>query len=288
MIAKDVQWQYMPKNSDSWKNYNIFMNEKIEKAHQKKKDSITLEDESGEKCEILLGNALSEKDSKGFFKHIIRRVDLSATMMAFPIPKNWDQNKKCDLITLDANSEEYKAVSTKFTNSGMNGRFTAIVSIERVQHERLYFQYQVHKKAFKEQGKADERELWHGSLGDSIENIWTTGFNRSYCGRNATVYGKGVYFASTSVYSHSYTNFGSQRGQMGNHGKFLGQHGHMFLSKVLVGKYEVGSQATESKNLPRLIDGKVVDSTVDNKAAPTIFVIFHDAQAYPEYLITYQ
>ena len=30
------------------------------------------------------------------------------------------------------------------------------------------------------------------------------------------------------------------------------------------------------------------DTTVENTASPTIFVIYHDAQAYPEYLITYE
>jgi poly [ADP-ribose] polymerase 10/14/15 len=30
------------------------------------------------------------------------------------------------------------------------------------------------------------------------------------------------------------------------------------------------------------------DTTVDNQLNPTIFVIYHDAQAYPEYLLTYE
>jgi poly [ADP-ribose] polymerase 10/14/15 len=30
------------------------------------------------------------------------------------------------------------------------------------------------------------------------------------------------------------------------------------------------------------------DTTVDNPQNPSIFVIYHDAQAYPEYLLTYE
>ena len=30
------------------------------------------------------------------------------------------------------------------------------------------------------------------------------------------------------------------------------------------------------------------DTTVENVQNPTIFVIYHDAQAYPEYLLTYE
>ncbi len=31
-----------------------------------------------------------------------------------------------------------------------------------------------------------------------------------------------------------------------------------------------------------------VDSAVDNAANPSMYIIFKDAQAYPEYLITYE
>lgn len=54
----------------------------------------------------------------------------------------------------------------------------------------------------------------------------------------------------------------------------------MFVSKVLVGKSEVGNSAV---NVP--VSG---DTTVDNVNSPSIFVIYHDAQAYPEYLLTYE
>jgi len=52
------------------------------------------------------------------------------------------------------------------------------------------------------------------------------------------------------------------------------------VSKVLVGKSEVGNS---SVNVP--INA---DTTVDNLATPSIYVIYHDAQAYPDYLLTYE
>ncbi len=30
------------------------------------------------------------------------------------------------------------------------------------------------------------------------------------------------------------------------------------------------------------------DTTVDNEESPSIFVVYHDAQAYPEHLITFR
>lgn len=40
-----------------------------------------------------------------------------------------------------------------------------------------------------------ERTLFHGTQPSTVPQICERGFNRSYCGRNATAYGKGVYFA---------------------------------------------------------------------------------------------
>ena len=74
-----------------------------------------------------------------------------------------------------------------------------------------------------------EKTLFHGTNEDSVENIWRTGFNRSYAGKNATAFGRGVYFATNSCYSHHYTDI--------RKGKFFG---HMFVCNVLIGKYAVG------------------------------------------------
>ena len=80
----------------------------------------------------------------------------------------------------------------------------------------------------------------------------------------------GVYFAKQASYSHSYTD--RHRNKTG--------HGHIFVTRVLVGKTELGHGAL---NVPA--SG---DTTVNDVNAPSIFVIYHDAQAYPEYLLTYE
>jgi hypothetical protein len=61
------------------------------------------------------------------------------------------------------------------------------------------------------------------------------------------------------------------------------------MCKVLVGYSAQGASTIECKNLPKISDGVTpVDSTVNQLNDPSIFVIYHDAQAFPEYLITYQ
>lgn len=63
----------------------------------------------------------------------------------------------------------------------------------------------------------------------------------------------------------------------------------MFLAKVLVGKYTFGEPGLKTpppidQNRRELLYDSVVDSTNDAK----LFVVFHDDQCYPEYLITFK
>lgn len=97
------------------------------------------------------------------------------------------------------------------------------------------------------------------------------------------VYGKGVYFARLASLSHRYTDIGTLGCRQVKETK---TEAHLFICKVLVGNFKKGDRNTETKNLPSL-DKNPVDSTVDSEDDPNIFVIYKDAQAYPEYLITY-
>ena len=81
-----------------------------------------------------------------------------------------------------------------------------------------------------------------------------------------TVYGVGVYFSSNATYSHGYAveNVNGER--------------NMFLARVLVGKTTIGDKSMKTRPVG-------FDSTTDGDH---IFVTYHDAQAYAEYLITYK
>ena len=54
----------------------------------------------------------------------------------------------------------------------------------------------------------------------------------------------------------------------------------MYRVKVLVGEFTKG----ESK---MIVPPEGYESVVDNQNDPKIFVVFYDAQAYPEHLITF-
>lgn len=63
----------------------------------------------------------------------------------------------------------------------------------------------------------------------------------------------------------------------------------IFVSKVLTGDYTKGCHSMKTAPLKETSDIPLrFDSVTDNIAKPTMFVIFNDTQAFPEYLITCQ
>ena len=65
---------------------------------------------------------------------------------------------------------------------------------------------------------------------------------------------------------------------------------YIYLARVLTGEFTRGSGGMlvpPPKN--QTVNAHIAfDSVVDNVANPGIFVVFQDAQNYPEYLITFQ
>jgi poly [ADP-ribose] polymerase 10/14/15 len=287
VLANNVQWSYSA-NGNAWTPYNIFLNERLENAYQNKISEIFYDDQNGEVCVLKLDALVETNRSTQALKFNIKRDDLTNVLVKIKMPDNWNSGKKNDLIVLDQTTAEYKQILSFFGD--INGKLNRIISIQRVQNFRLYQQYMTHKAYFDEKNlnNTNERILFHGTTEDSVESICKFGFNRSYCGKNATIYGKGVYFASSQAYSHDYTNLNLKLSKS-PHGTRNKLCGHIFVTRVLVGNVAVGNQNTETKTLPKLADNFTpVDTTVNNLHNPSIFVIYHDAQAYPEYLITYQ
>jgi poly [ADP-ribose] polymerase 10/14/15 len=61
----------------------------------------------------------------------------------------------------------------------------------------------------------------------------------------------------------------------------------MYLARVVVGDFCVGNDTmTVPPPVPRTSNLLPYDSTVNRLNQPSMYVIYHDAQAYPEYLIT--
>lgn len=89
------------------------------------------------------------------------------------------------------------------------------------------------------------------------------------CVCSGTALGAGVYFAADSATSRGYA-----------------QGGQMFQARVLVGEYTPGNSGMRmAPNKPN--SNRPYDSVSNAASNATVFVIFHDSQAYPEYLISF-
>ena len=186
----------------------------------------------------------------------------------YQLPANWEQSSDEDQkrFLVPKDSDEYKSIIDPF-DQAMQGNYTEIVRLERIQSERWYMQYVAHRKEFKRRlGIDTEKRLYHGCMLHSVDPIINDCFNRSYAGVNGTAYGVGVYFSSRATYSNSYAGPDDETGEQ-----------HMFVCRVLAGKTTKGDSSMQVRPVG-------FDSTTDGIH---MTVTYHDAQAYAEYLITY-
>ncbi|XP_008050998.1 poly [ADP-ribose] polymerase 15 [Carlito syrichta] len=195
-------------------------------------------------------------------------------------PEHWmDINHQLSCVTqLQPGQSEYNTVKDKFTQTCSS---YTIEKIERIQNAFLWQSYQIKKKHMdiKNGHTNNERILFHGTDAGSVPHVNQHGFNRSYAGRNAVAYGKGTYFATDASYSANDTY--SKPDSNGRK--------HMYVVRVLTGNYTQGYAGLVTpppKNPHNPTD--LFDSVTDDTTYPTLFVIFFDNQAYPEYLITFR
>lgn len=176
---------------------------------------------------------------------------------------------------------------TSIVNFFMRTLDSSIVEVQnvlRIQNTNAWKTYAVKKQTMLARENADtaarfERMyLFHGCRADVVPKIAQQGFNRSFCGLNATYYGKGVYFARDASYSinpiySTPDDDGVQR---------------MFLCRVMVGEYCRGVKDALTPDMRDPANHLLYDSTVDSVQSPSLFVTYHDAQAYPEYVIEFR
>ncbi|XP_073764125.1 protein mono-ADP-ribosyltransferase PARP14 isoform X2 [Danio rerio] len=198
----------------------------------------------------------------------------------FSLPIYWDnmrQNEHLKVVDLDQQSAEYQTVKADFKKTIKQ----TVLKIERIQNINLRRLYEARKSELEIKNDpavgAGEKILYHGSAQASCSSIMSTNFNRNFAGQNATVFGHGTYFAVNASYSAqaTYAVPAADGTQL------------MFVARVLTGHYAQGLGNMKTPPV-RVAPDQFYDSVVDNTQDPTMFVVFHDCQAYPDYLITFK
>ncbi|XP_053315300.1 protein mono-ADP-ribosyltransferase TIPARP [Spea bombifrons] len=212
---------------------------------------------------------------------------LSPVAITFPnfYPETWipmDSSQEFVQVPMTNEDKSFRTVYSLFHKTVPETKFR-ISKIMRVQNLFLWEKYK-RKKEFMTRKMTgldkimNERHLFHGTSQDVVDGICKHNFDPRVCGKHATMFGQGSYFARKASYSHNF----SKRSQKGVH--------YMFLAKVLTGRYIVGNPTM--RRPPPLNPGNITsdlyDSCVDNYFEPQIFVIFNDDQSYPYFIIQYE
>ncbi|KAL6472151.1 hypothetical protein MHYP_G00183390 [Metynnis hypsauchen] len=272
MISSIIEWQYVD-SANRLKPFDIYTNFDLEEAYGRKQPCrmIQIDDEQ---YEVNLTQRMAIGRS-GEIK--LKRIDWR-DQSTVPLPDHWEDMKGdfVKRVLIHQGTLEYTDVENEFRRTGLKDK---ILNIERVQSSTLWRSYTIQKKHLDDKNKHrnNEKRLFHGTRCDNIENIDQRGFDRSYAGTNGALYGNGAYFAVDPSYSAKKFSKPDKLG-----------HKRMYLVRVLVGDYTTGKPGLLSPPAKSSTATNLYDSVTDDEQNPSMFVIFHDAQAYPEYLITFQ
>ncbi|KAM9804519.1 poly(ADP-ribose) polymerase family member 14-related sequence 1 [Neosynchiropus ocellatus] len=194
------------------------------------------------------------------------------------VPDHWDlmpTNSTCHRVPLQVGTPEHTEVLKLFQATCR----LSVLKIERIQNPALWKSLEIKKKVMEQKNghQNNEKRLFHGTTAESVANINEEGFNRSFAGKNAANFGNGVYMAVSASYSaHDTYSKPDVNGER-----------CMYLCRVLTGDYTLGQQHMKVPPA-KTNSSQKYDSVVNDMQNPAMFVIFHDSQAYPEYLISFK
>ncbi|XP_051767291.1 protein mono-ADP-ribosyltransferase PARP14 isoform X24 [Ctenopharyngodon idella] len=276
IISSMVKWQYQ-ENGRNLKNFDMLTNYELEEAYQKRQPSVRIKINNDD----YEADLVRKEATRGRMKIELNRVDLkdaAAAAAQSPLPSHWEdmKGKSVVLVKLTAGSNEYNEVEKEFRRTNLTSN---IIEIETVQNSALWRNYMIKKEEMEEKNKHknNEKRLFHGTGPDKTDQINHHGFNRSFSGMHGAIYGNGTYFAVDPSYSaRGYSN------------PYVRGVKRMYLARVLVGDFTQGKQGLPVPPRKSSNSADLYNSVTDNINNPSMFVVFNDVQAYPEYLITFQ
>ena len=196
-----------------------------------------------------------------------------------PMPDGDDEIFKGLLIEVEKGTTEFHEVSSAMKKTMPT---SSITKLERVQNRWLWDQYSHTRKriSMKNGGEAKELNLFHGTRTTEPIAVYNgqDGFDMRFSAKG--MWGTGIYFAENALYSHSYChNVGTTK--------------QMFFARVIVGEFTKipSNSALTIPPVKPTSKGRFKTERYDSVSGETggsvIYIIYSNAQAYPEYLITY-
>ncbi|XP_043919362.1 protein mono-ADP-ribosyltransferase PARP14-like [Protopterus annectens] len=272
-LQEKVCWKFL--KDGIWMDFNFKVNARLEGAYQ---DNVKEVDVEVDGVYILFNMENKMLKLGNTDIRICRRNP------ADEIPDVWDDTDlegKCREVPLHHDTQEYQEIKNDFVKTFTQTPDVQGFELWRIENPSLWRMYIAKRREMRrlKQFSDPESILYHGTNSDTCSKINADGFNRSYCGKNATIWGEGTYFATSAEYSavDTYSVPDSVTGEK-----------WMYRARVLTGEFCKGQNGIKeppvkdsTKRLERY------DSVANKLVKPDLFVIFHDNQAYPEYLIKF-
>ena len=164
----------------------------------------------------------------------------------------------------------------------MSKTSTVILSISRIQNNWLWEKYVMtrNRMSRKNNGRINERELFHGSRNCRAHNIYDSeeGFDMRYSSEG--MWGQANYFAEKASYSNSYAY------------ELTDGSREMLLAKVLTGD-SCKCESNRKLRKPPLkvsqthFQQETYDTVEGETGGSKVFMTYNNDKAYPAYLIVY-
>ncbi|XP_062313703.1 protein mono-ADP-ribosyltransferase PARP14 isoform X2 [Osmerus eperlanus] len=284
-LRKTVRWEVG--EGEVWRELDSSLSYDLELAYHRKKGSFTYTHQ-GETYKVDL-KLMQQKDSRGRSSSVKRTLRADGDIAVIQPPPSWTKmdSKDLSIVDLVSSSSEYQSVEKEFLQTSHNPKTQTqqkiqVVKIQRIQSKNQWQRYAVKKQGLDQKYPKTKNELnlYHGTTNEICKKITTNGFNRSFCGRNATMFGNGTYFAKETWYSCQDTYSNPDASGLK----------YMYRARVLVGKPCQGRSGIREPDPLNPSDpgSDLYDCAVDNLQNPFIYVVFCDSGAYPDYLISFK
>jgi len=259
----------------------IMQREKQEEEERKKKqeweDTLNLiKMQAKQEADAQLARLLREKEElqaqlQDLSVNSTDEKHVALSLAEVETPSYWqNQVSNHQMFDVKSGTEEYKKVIAAFKQGMPSAK---VVRIERNQNKTLWTWYFLQRQMVAAGNGDDpnEKKLWHGSRNDAYETILKEGFDHRVANLGGAI-GAGIYFGVSSGTSNGYVVSSNWRNTK-----------KMLYCRVTLGA--VGQGQSGLRRPPEKSKGKLYDSVGDHH---TMFVVFDNHQAYPEYVIHYQ
>ncbi|TNV83377.1 hypothetical protein FGO68_gene5837 [Halteria grandinella] len=224
------------------------------------------------------------REAKAFIKKFLEGRNLQDEQIKFKVPKHWDplyrlNQGHCQVFTLPNTCLEYNEVLNEFQNTMLAAN---VIKIERIQNYILWKKYLLEATILTEKlgSKKDQKVkyLFHGTKHTKPSDIYESeqGFNIAYSNNGS--WGRANYFAVNASYSCN-----GFKHAVGN-GTY-----QIFFARVLLGKCIELARDSQLREPPlSIFNMQRYDSIKGRTGGSDVYMVYANAKAYPEYLITYK